>query len=398
MTHCPHYSWRKVGFWRRAALGLAILWLAILPQVAAPAWSLEHVLINVDGRHQKLSGKIVIEDSAGSMLLETDEGAMWPIQASTILQRESDSQPMVPLDKKQLAERLLEEMGPGFQVHQSKHYVIVYNTTRVYARWCSSLLERLQKGFLAFWKKRGSKVQAPEAPLAVLVFNNKATYMKHARAELGASAGNAIGYYSFQTNRIVMYDLTGSQAFRRENTRRGSMKDITALLRNPQAEPLVATMVHEATHQIAFNCGLQTRYVDNPVWLCEGMASYFETPNLSSNRLWSGTDKINYERWNRFRKNVRAGKAANLTTLVSSDSRLRIPRTAVDGYAEAWAWNYFLIKWHPKEYVEYIDMLADKPLLVQDDQATRLAEFREHFGDDLKKLEAEFYRRMSKIK
>lgn len=375
-----------------------LLCLLAFPAISRTAVALEHVLVNLNGQERKLSGEVVAEDSVGSMLLETDEGAIWQLMADTILKRTSDDEPLVPLDKQQLGQRLLEEMGPGFRLHESKHYVVVFNTTDKYAKWCSSLLERLQKGFLAFWKKRGCKVRAPKRPLAVLIFNNKASYINYAKAELGASAGNAIGYYSFQTNRIAMYDLTGSQALRREVTNRGSMKDISALLQKPKALPLVATIIHEATHQIAFNCGLQKRYVDNPIWLSEGMAAYFETPDLSSNRSWSGTDKVNYDRWNRFRKNVRAGKAANLKTLIATDDRLRNPRTAVDGYAEAWAWNYFLIKWHSKQYVKYLKMLADKPLLTPADPATRISEFKEHFGEDLNALEQEFVRRMSKIR
>ena len=383
MSQLPHY----------VSLLLAT-WIAVSPA----AHALEYVLANIDGEARKLTGKVVVEDTAGSMLLETDEGAMWPISGSDVLKRTSDSAKMTLLNKRQLGERLLAEMGPEFRLHESKHYVVVYNTTDKYAKWCSSLLERLQKSFIAFWKKRGSKVYAPKAPLAVLIFNNKASYIAHARPELGQAAGNAIGYYSFQTNRIVMYDLTGSQAVRRESTNRGSLKDISALLQSPEALHLVATIIHEATHQIAFNCGLQTRFVDNPVWLSEGMAVYFETPDLNSNRSWSGIGKVNYDRWDRFRKNVRDGKAANLKTLIATDDRLRNPRTAVDGYAEAWAWNYFLIKWHPKEYTKYLKTLADKPRLRFDQPEQRLADFQQHFGEDLSKLEEEFYRRMSKIR
>jgi len=358
----------------------------------------ERVLVNLDGREQRLTGEAVYEDPAGGLLLKTDEGGMWTLSAKHILERTTDDTPLVPLDEEQLAERLLAEMGPEFLVHESKHYVIVYNTTHKYAIWCSSLLERLQKGFLAFWKKAGAEVHPPDQPLAVLVFKNKASYMHHAKAELGAAAGNAIGYYSLQTNRIVMYDLTGSQALLRESSNRGSRKDISRLLRTPKARPLVATIIHEATHQIAYNCGLQTRCVDNPIWLSEGMAVYFETPNLDSRALWSGTDKVNYDRWDRFRRNVRSGRAASLKTLIADDNRLRHPQTAVDGYAEAWAWNYFLIKWHPKEYSAYLATIAAKPLLLKDDRKTRIADFQAAFGKDLGDLEAEFIRRMSKIK
>src|SRR5690606_30882268 len=130
------------------------------------------------------------------------------IMADTIKSRASDSKSLERLNKAQLAERLLEEMGPGYQVYQSKNYVVVYNTTRKYAQWTSSLLERLQKGFLAYWKKRGCDVKPPEAPLAVVIFGDKASYLNYAREELGNAAGSAIGYYSVQSNRITMYDLT----------------------------------------------------------------------------------------------------------------------------------------------------------------------------------------------
>ena len=217
---------------------LLATWIAVSPA----AHALEYVLANIDGEARKLTGKVVVDDTAGSMLLETDEGAMWPISGSDVLKRTSDSAKMTLLNKRQLGERLMAEMGPDFRLHESKHYVVVYNTTDKYAKWCSSLLERLQKSFIAFWKKRGSKVYAPKAPLAVLIFNNKASYIAHARPELGQAAGNAIGYYSFQTNRIVMYDLTGSQAVRRESTNRGSLKDISALLQSPEA--LHLSLIH----------------------------------------------------------------------------------------------------------------------------------------------------------
>ena len=289
-------------------------------------------------------------------------------------------------------------MGPGFQVHASKHYVVVFNTTRTYAKWCSSLLERLQTGFISYWKKRGCDVKAPEHPLAVLVFSDKGSYLRHARDELGDAAGNAIGYYSFQTNRIVMYDLTGMQELRRQNSRRGTLHDITALLSQPAAEPLVATIVHEATHQISFNCGLQTRYSFPPVWLSEGLAVYCETPDLSSRRGGGSIGAVNYNRWNRFRKNTSAGRAPPLKRLLVNDDLMRNPRTAVDAYASAWAWNYFLIKWRPKEYTAYLKTLAAKPQMSVDDERTRLQDFRRHFGSDFAELEKEFYRRMSRIK
>lgn len=378
---------------------LAAACLFVLASIGGgTVWAIETVLVNVDGRTKQLSGRVVVEDSVGSMLLETEEGAMVQIMADTIQSRKSDNEQLKPLDKQAMGRRLLDEFGPDFQVwDKSKNYVVVYNTTRKYAQWTSSLLERLQKGFLAYWKKRGCDIREPEAPLAVVIFGDKDSYMRYAKEELGPAAGSAIGYYSMQTNRITMYDLTGVQSLRRENTRRGSMHDISAMLSDPQAEPLVATIVHEATHQIAFNCGLQKRFADNPVWVAEGLAMFCETPDLMSNRSWSGIGKVNYERWDRYRDNANADKLATLRSMIVDDDLFRNSRTAVDAYAEAWAWTYFLITWHTDDFVAYLKEIADKPLLVKTDKAERLASFTRHFGSDFDKLEEEFYRRMSRI-
>jgi hypothetical protein len=380
---------------RSPFLKIALVALAVWHAEYAAA--VETVLFNNEGRPRQLTGQVVIEDTAGSVLLETADGGLWPILANTIQTRSSSAEPLSRLDKDGLADKLLEEMGPGFQVYRSKHYVVVYNTTRKYAHWCSSLLERLQRGFLAYWEKRGFDLHEPEHPLPVVVFGNKESYLEYARDELGPAAGSAIGFYSLQTNRITMYDLTGLQAMRREDSRRGSLHDITAMLSEPDAAPLVATIVHEATHQIAFNCGMQKRFGSNPVWLGEGLAMFCETPDLFSNRSWSGIGKVNYERWDRYRENANADRAAPLRALIADDNRIRNPRTAVDAYAEAWAWSYFLITWHTNSYVAYLKMLEEKPLMVVDDKQTRLADFAKHFGSDFQKLEEEFYRRMSRI-
>ena len=361
------------------------------------ASAVERVLASIDGEQRQLTGEVVLEDAAGGMLLETDEGGLWPLSVDKIRSRSTDSESLEPLDKDQLAKRLLDEMGSSFRVHDSKNYVVVYNTTDKYAKWTSSLLERLQKAFIYYWKKKGCEVHVPKAPLAVLVFSDRNSYMRYAKKELGPAGGSAIGYYSLFTNRIAMYDLTGHQKLRRQNSSRGSNHDISALLSQPEALHLVATIVHEATHQISYNCGLQTRLADNPAWLSEGLAMFFETPDLRSNRSWSGIGKVNYSRWDLYRNNVNAGKEKKLEALIANDDRIRNPRSAVNAYAASWAWTYFLITWHPEEYTAYMKTLAEKPVLKMDDPQTRLADFRKHFGEDLRALEDEFYRRMSRV-
>lgn len=366
---------------------------------APPARALEHVTVALPNQPQKqLSGEPIVKARDGGMLLKTADGAIHRLPSKSILNRKSDAEPLVPLTREELSAQLLAELPPGFRIHNSKNYIVCYNTTPTYAEWTSSLLERLQRAFIAYWKKQKSPVKAPEQPLVVLVFADQASYADYSKKDLGASVSNIIGYYNLETNRIMMYDLTGMQALRQNEGARGSRHDISALMSQPEAEPLVATIVHEATHQIAFNCGLQTRMVANPFWLTEGMATFFETPDLSRSSSWSGIGNVNYSRFDLFHDNYDAGKVIPLQRMLTDDKLFQTPTTAVDAYAQAWAWNYFLIRSRPKEYAAYMKAIAAKPVLVEDQKGQRVKEFQAAFGEDLGAIEDDFYRMMNRVK
>jgi hypothetical protein len=314
-----------------------------------------------------------------------------------VVSRSTEDKAFAPATSEEMAQRLLADLPAGFRTHTTPHYVICYNTSREYAEWTSALFERLYRAFTNYWQREGLALREPEFPLVVMVYADRATYQQAGRDELAGDAGSIIGYYSLQTNRVSMYDLTGAESLRDPARRRGSLKEINQMLAQPLALPLVATVVHEATHQIAFNCGLQTRFADNPLWLCEGMAVYFETPDLSSSRGWRGIGKVNYMRLDTFERNLPNWTPGRLTKLLATDELFRDGRTAPVAYADAWALNYYLIKYRSDEYAEYLKMLAEKPPLTEDTPAERLAEFREHFGD-LERLENDFLRQMSRVK
>ncbi len=363
---------------------------------AADSQSVERVTFFVDGEQQTVAGRILVEAQDGGVLLESSDGVEWTIEGSAVLNRKRTGTPFAPLTSQQLGEELLAKLPPGFRVHTTPHYVICYNTSREYAEWTSSLFERLYKAFTSYWKRQGLEVREPEFPLVVIAFADRSSYEAAARDDLGDAVRNVVGYYNLKTNQVKMYDLTGAESVRGPGNRRGSQREITQMLSQRAAVPLVATIVHEATHQIAFNCGLQTRLSDIPLWLCEGMAVYFEAPDLSSSRGWRGIGRVNYQRLATFRRNLPNWRRDSLVTLLADNQHFRDPKTAVAAYADAWALNYFLIKYRADEYAEYLKMLANKPPLHEDDPDTRLTEFKAHFGD-LRTLEREFFERMSRV-
>ncbi len=362
----------------------------------APKYPVEDVTFRQDGKSRSLNGRILLDAADGGVLLQSNDGILWTIQGNEVVTRTPSEKSFTPLKPDEMAEKVLAELPPGFRVHTTPHYVLCYDTSRQYALWTSSLLERLYRAFVNYWEGEGIKLREPEFPLVVLVFAERKTYDQMSREDLPGGAGNIIGYYSLRSNRINTFDLTGAEAFRGAGNR-GSLREINEMLSQPAAVPLVATIVHEATHQIAFNSGLQTRYSDIPLWLCEGMAVYFEAPDLASKSGWRGIGKVNYPRLDTFRRNLGNWQNNTLKNLVSDNRRLRDPRQASDAYADAWALNYYLIKYQPKSYAAYLKALSQKPPLQEDSPATRLAEFSEYFGEP-QQFEQDFLKQMGRVK
>jgi hypothetical protein len=363
---------------------------------AAAARPLEHITYRQGSENRTVAGRVLVEAVDAGLLVQTDDGQIATIQGPHVISRRPSDRPFTPATQATIAARLAAELPPGFGTLSTQHYVIGYDTSRVYAQWAGSLFERLYRAFTNYWEREGLEIRGPEFPLVVLIFSQHGAYDAASREDLPGGVGNIIGYYSLRTNRVNMFDLTGAEQLRGNERRRGSLREINQMLSQPAAVPLVSTIVHEATHQIAFNCGLQTRYADLPLWLLEGMAVYFEAPDLTSARGWTGIGKVNYPRLETFRRNLPRWNERSLESLIADDRRLREARTSVDAYADAWALNYYLIKHQSKAYAAYLKLLSQKPPLIETDRKARLAEFEQHFGD-LKQLEQDFLRRMSRV-
>jgi len=362
----------------------------------AAALGLEYVTIQQNGSQKELAGKLEVEAEDGGVMLLTADGVLWPLPKEEIVSRKSDDKPFVALAAAELAKKLTAELPSGFKIHQTKNYLICYNTSPAYAQWVGGLFERLNSAFYNYWTRRGIEMRQPEFPLVALVFDSKSSYAQHARGELGDATNSIIGYYSLKTNRMTMYDLTGVEEFG------GGGKATTAarvnqVLSQPGAERTVATIVHEATHQLAFNSGLQVRYADIPMWVSEGLAIYFETPDLESKTGWRNIGGVNRVNLVNYRKAAADGKLVSLEQLLSDDKRFRDPASAATAYAQAWALNYYLLKTRGDDYVKYLQAQAAQAPLVTLEPAERLKQFEDNLGGELTTIEAEFLRYMRSV-
>ena len=359
--------------------------------------AVDRITYRRDGKEHEIGGRLLVTAQDGGLLLLARDGTLWAIPPEEQVKHTSDDSPFKPFTREELSKKLLAELPANFEVLHTAHYAIFYDTSKPYASWCGSLFERLYLAFTNYWTRKGFAIKEPEFPLVAIVFADRAAYLKFSKPELGDIGPSVVGYFSLTSNRMTMYDLSGMEGSGGARGRGGTMAQINQILSQPQALQTVATVVHEATHQIAFNCGLHTRLSDCPSWFSEGIALYFETPDLRSAKGWNVIGDINYPRLTRFQDFSRRRGADSLETLISNDKRFHDVKQGLDAYSEAWALTYYLIHKKPKQYIAYLKQLSEKKALLTDKPETRREEFEKIFGS-LQKLDEEFMRYTGQLK
>ena len=395
---------RFSGILARAVLIVSVIVSVVLPRIVlaadGPEDRFERVTVRRDGATKTLEGKVVVEAVDGGVLLERPDTALELLDPGVIVGREPLADGVALADGRDAAEigrQILAELPAGFEVLSTKHYCICHDTSRSYAQWCGALFERLHDAFTNYWSRAGLPLEAADRPLVVVIFSSQERYRAHGKAALGEAVDRVAGYYDLMSNRVITYDLTGSDAVHGEGLRgdgvRGGAK--LAALSSPAASGLVATLVHEATHQMAFNAGMHRRLAPVPLWVSEGVAIYFETPDLGSSQGWRAIGLVNEPRLAQWRNSFRAGDFARL---VADDEAFRRADSGTDAYAAAWAMTSFLVQTRRGEFVNYLRILGEKEPLADDSAELRRNDFHSAFGEGPDEIEPAFLRFMARLR
>lgn len=355
---------------------------------------------NSDTEEITTVGRVLTVAQDRSLLIQDRAGEIHPVEAEMLVRATRNALEFVPMTQDELAETYLARLPEGFQAWKTEHFVVFYKTSREYARWNGLLLERLYDAFETFWKKQGVTLTEPEFPLFCVIFPNSREYHAFADAEGEHVGKSVIAYYSFQTNRVTCYDLSGQNdgEIGKNGSRRVNFTTFTReMVERPDAARQIATIIHEATHQLVHNRGLAQRYGDIPLWFNEGIALFFESPNLKSERGWSGIGRPNPFWFPYFKRHLPTRPEGQLEQILTNDSLFQGSSTVQDAYAESWALTWFLIRTRSKQFAEYCRKMGEKPILIWDAHEERLSEFEEVFGS-VEKLEKDFTRYMRKQK
>ena len=325
--------------------------------------------------------------SGGKYILEDEFGVLRIVPGDALEAIEDGPDTTLGELREKMQKSLLEEFGDGFSTKVSDGYIFVYDASDGYAEWCMRLFDSLTDGFAEYASHNGFELKDRVEPMVVVIFATKSEFVRYAAKETPVPESIA-AYYNMETNRVALYDLSETEGTEYAATRRRrTYLETKEFLSRPNAAFNVATIVHEATHQIAFNRGLFHRTGPMALWAVEGLSLVFETPNgKASQGGWGyrGSFRTNERQLKLFNDFAsRTTQKDPLRELVREEKFMADPQGS---YALSWALFYYLYKKRPKELAAYIKDVTSRPPFSVHSPEDRVADFEKHFGGDWEKL------------
>lgn len=354
-------------------------------------------LVEVRDGKTVTTGKLIAKTKSKAMLLDRT-GQLQEVCLSTGILKPTASQ-FQSLSVVELRNQLAREFGKSFEVGTTRHYVVLAPATRA-ARY-AAIFEEQFATMQRYFKLRGFTVSDPAFPLVAIVFPNRSQFVAYAQNDGAKTMAGMLGYYSPRSNRVALFEMSEKSIAQSRLSISGALavgvENRQPLFGSTNGD-LQSTMIHEATHQVAYNIGLHPRLGEMPRWVVEGMATLFE-PEGVRNASSGGTvqNRLNRDRFINFQNFAKTRRVPkSLRSFLETDAMYE---SAVnDFYAQSWALSFFLAETRPRNYSAYLKRLAARDPFAEYSAAERLADFRTSFTNDVELLEAQFVRFMDGLK
>jgi hypothetical protein len=376
-------------------------------------------LIEVQLTKEQWQGKVVAQSDKQFWLIGQD-GWLHILPVADVVKVRQISPQFNSWTGSVLRSNLRHEFGRPFEIVTTRHYAVCAVGDQK-ARAYADSFEDLFRSFQMYFSIRGFKINEPEFPLVAVIFPDYDAFSRYA-AKDGVKVSKSLkGYYLKTSNRIALYEepQTATARLPRQNgpdpgdqefpppmanaDKLGPVDmsfpvDIDGSVWGAIEANLRDTMLHEATHQAAFNTGLHTRVGENPKWVVEGLATVFEAPGIRNSGGSAGVaTRINRDRFIWFGDYAQSRrKPKSLEAFLSSDDLFG--SSTLDAYSEAWALSFYLIETRPRNYAEYLRTIAARDPMRAYSAEERVADFKKTISQELPLLDAEFLRFMAKIR
>ncbi len=353
-----------------AAIMIASCWTA-RASVAAPLGPMVRLTL----RGQELEGAPLAWNAREVHLLGRD-GRLWQFQPSRAAEFRQTSSQFSGYSTSELRAILLRSLGRDYEVSGTSHYLVAHPRGGR-DKWAQRF-EDLYRSFVHYFSVRGLTPVQPPFPLLGIVCKDRRDFQRYAADGQGAVPAGVLGWYGLESNRIVLYDMQAGPD-------------------SQHWQQNASVIIHEATHQTAFNTGVHSRWAPPPLWVAEGLATMFEAPGVYDSRHWTQrSDRVNRGRLEAFRRRVEPNhRLESLRAMIASDRRFRVAPAAA--YAEAWALSFYLVETQPSKYARYLALTAAREPFTKATAAERTAEFESVFGTDWRMFQAHFLRFMATV-
>jgi hypothetical protein len=277
------------------------------------------------------------------------------------------------------AERL-----PGFAVHHARRFVVLSDFDEERARRVGRVLERTADAVEAFARESGRSVgtgfESDRVGICI-AFADRTAFERFAREHDRVDAGWMMGYWVATDDRIVVRAESGPERRSRSGGHAGS---------EPAPCEEMATVAHEAAHQMLHRLGIQRRAPRMPLALLEGMAMQFET--CADPTGTAGGDAFAPQPLRERRLRERPKATPSLRLLVTTP---RLPSTdPIDierFYDASWSLIRFLRQHDPKAFADYLANIAAEAETLTPERLVTI--FERRFGP-FEAMEAAWLRRL----
>ena len=335
-----------------------------------------NLMVKVKVNQRTLIGNPLIWDGSHMQLLRRD-GRMTQVPVASHADYQVLPEPFKPYSKTTIARSLQKEFGQKYKVSVTPNFVVVHPKGD-YSTWAKPF-EDLNVRFANYFHTRGARLKPSKFPMVAVVLRTRREFDRMlASYHKGSLSKNTLGYYSPNSNRVITYDPY-------EGKRKDWLLDTD-------------TIVHEATHQTAFNRGIHSRYGASARWVSEGLACMFEASGVNNSYVYTKqSDRVNLGRMKPLLRMIANGTAKGTLEKIVRDDRL-FQSNAQLAYAYGWGLTFFLAETKPKEYIRFLTEDGKRDNFSKYSRTDRVEQFAEAFGGDFENIEALMFNYLKRVK
>ena len=349
-------------------------------------------LIEVRDGKTVTTGKLLARDKERAVLLDR-VGGLHDLTLNSVTLKPTTSR-FQSLPATELRNQLSREFGKDFELGSTRHYVVIAPSGR--AADYAAIFEEHYATLQRYFKTRSFTLTEPQFPMVAVVFATQKQFIEYANRDGSKVMANMQGYYSPRTNRVALFETAGkSVAVSAIDPLSASRSPVFGAIKTDLKE----TMIHEATHQVAYNIGLHSRVGETPRWVVEGMATVFEPEGMRNSAAGnSAKQRLNWERYVVFQNFVQTKRRPPKSLRSFIESEDLYESGVLDFYAQSWALTFFLVETRPRNYSAYLKRIAARDPFAEYPAKERLADFKETIHIDVDWLDTQFVKYIDGVK